>query len=140
MLNLESWLKWLLQIFGGFCVLAIVPFVMPVRWMAAGHEWLGLGVMPEGAVVEYLARGMSAMCAFYGGLLIVLASNVRRFSVLIQFQAVTMIFLASCGAYLGMRAGMPAWWMLSDALSCWVCLGAMFYLSKRIDQHGAVGA
>jgi hypothetical protein len=39
---------------GGLFALAAV--VMPMPWMAAIHRWLGLGEMPTGPVVEYLAR------------------------------------------------------------------------------------
>ena len=43
--------------FGGVIALfAVVAVVMPTSWMAATHRWLGLGEMPTGPVVEYLAR------------------------------------------------------------------------------------
>jgi hypothetical protein len=35
---------------------ALVPVFMPMSWMAAAHRWLGLGEMPTGPIVEYLAR------------------------------------------------------------------------------------
>ena len=38
---------------------ALVPVVMPWSWMAATHRWLGLGEMPSGPIVEYLARSLS---------------------------------------------------------------------------------
>ena len=42
---------------------ALVAVVMPLSWMAATHRWLGLGEMPTGPVVEYLARSVSAFYA-----------------------------------------------------------------------------
>ena len=45
----------LLQAFGAVTAIALVPFVMPRSWMATVHEWLGMGVLPDKPVVEYLA-------------------------------------------------------------------------------------
>ena len=53
--------------FGGVIALfALVAVFMPLSWMAATHRWLGLGEMPTGPVVEYLARSLSAFYAFLG--------------------------------------------------------------------------
>jgi len=43
----------LLQAFGAVTAIALV--MMPGSWMAAVHEWLGMGVLPDKPVVEYLA-------------------------------------------------------------------------------------
>jgi len=40
---------------------------------------IGLGELPGKPIVVYLVRGMSAMCALYGGLLLVLAGDVHRY-------------------------------------------------------------
>jgi len=48
---------------------ALVPVFMPVSWMAGTHRWLGLGEMPTGPIVEYLARSLSAFYALVGALL-----------------------------------------------------------------------
>jgi hypothetical protein len=45
-------LRYLLGIRGPF---ALVGVFMPLSWMATTHYWLGLGDMPTGPVVEYLA-------------------------------------------------------------------------------------
>jgi hypothetical protein len=39
---------------------ALVPVVMSWSWMAATYRWLGLGEMPSGPIVEYLARSLSS--------------------------------------------------------------------------------
>ena len=53
--RVEKYLKLLLQAFGAVTAVALVPFVMPRSWMAAVHDWLGMGVLPDNPVVEYLA-------------------------------------------------------------------------------------
>src|SRR2546422_10765302 len=66
--RIESYLKLLLQTFGAVTVIALFPFVMPRSWMAVVHEWLGMGVLPDNPVVEYLARTTSALYGLLGGL------------------------------------------------------------------------
>ena len=58
----------LLRCLGVGSLFALVPVVMPFSWMAATHRWLGLGEMPTGPVVEYLARSLSAFYALFGAL------------------------------------------------------------------------
>ena len=132
MQNAESWLKALLRLFGGFSVVAIFPFVMPQHWMTLVHAWLGMGELPDKPVVEYLARATSALCALYGGLLLLLATDVRRYRAVIQYQAGATILLSGIGAYLGLRAGMPGWWMIGDVAACWILCGAMLFFQNRI--------
>ena len=114
-------------------MLAVVAVVMPQGWMGVVHEWLGMGTLPDAPIVDYLARSTSALCALYGGLLLVLATDVRRYARVITCQAVAIIALSTVGACFGLRAGMPAWWMLGDVASCWICGGAMLALQKRIS-------
>ncbi|MBI2927655.1 MAG: hypothetical protein HYY24_18320 [Verrucomicrobia bacterium] len=128
----EWWLKLLLRAFGGVSVLAVFAVVMPRGWMGVVHEWLGMGTLPDAPIVDYLARSTSALCALYGGLLLVLATDVRRYARVITYQAIATIALSAVGAGFGLRAGMPAWWMLGDVASCWICCGAMLALQKRI--------
>ncbi len=128
----EWWLKAVLRGFGAPPVLAIFAFVMPRSWMGLVHEWLGMGALPDKPIVEYLARSTSALCAFYGLLLLVLATDVQRYARVITLQAVLMMALSIVGALLGLMAGMPTWWMMGDAASCWLCCGVMLWLQKRI--------
>ncbi|MCI0347868.1 MAG: hypothetical protein L0Z53_00445, partial [Acidobacteriales bacterium] len=121
--------------FGGVSVLAAFPFVMPWRWMVAVHEWLGMGTLTHQPVVEYLARATSALCAIYGGLLLVLAQDVRRYARVIRFQAAATIVTATIGAIFGARAGMPLWWMIGDVVGCWFFCGAMLWVLTKIEIH-----
>ena len=68
----EKLLVWILRGAGVVCVLAIAPMLMPIAWAQSAHPAIGLGELPGEPIVEYLVRGMSAMCALYGGLLILL--------------------------------------------------------------------
>src|SRR2546425_5938583 len=120
MQRVENYLKLLLQGFGAVTAIALVPFVMPRSWMAMVHEWLGMGVLPDQPVVEYLARTTSALYGLLGGLYLVLATDVRRFARAITYSAVAALLISAVNTALCLRAGMPTWWMGRDLVVCWV--------------------
>ena len=108
-------------------VIALFPFVMPLSWMAFIHEWLGMGVLPDKPVVEYLARTTSALFGFLGGLYLVLATDVRRYARVITYSAMATLVLPAVNTPLCLRAGMPPWWMWGDVVVCWLFgLGILF--------------
>src|SRR5437773_11758064 len=97
-INAEGWLKLLLRLFGGTAAMAIFPFVMQRSWMAVVHEPLGMGMLPDKPIVEYLARATSALSASYGFLLLWLSMDVRRYRYVIAYQPGEMIILSAIGA------------------------------------------
>lgn len=129
----ESWLKFLLRVLGWICVLALIPFIMPRRWLEIGHQCLGLGEFPGAPIAEYLARSVSALCVFYGGLLLLLASNVQQFISIIRYQALAIMTFSALGIFAGMRAGVPAWMVIADAFGCWIFLVPIFILTQRMN-------
>jgi hypothetical protein len=131
----ELWIKTLLRILGGICVLAVVPLFMPRSWLEAGHQSLGLGQFPAAPIAEYLARSVSALCVFYGGLLLVLAQDVRRFLSIIKYQAIAIMALSAIGIFAGVRAGVPASLVIADALGCWILLLPILILAARLDLN-----
>jgi hypothetical protein len=84
-MSTTRWLVLLLRLVGGVCLLALVPLWMPRAWMDAGHRWLDLGPFPDAPIAEYLARSVSSLSAFYGGLLIALSFDVRRYVLVIRY-------------------------------------------------------
>ena len=92
----EKLLIWILRTAGAVCALAIVPMLMPTAWAQAAHAAIGLGELPGEPIVMHLVRGMSAMCALYGGLLLLLAGDVHRYRRVITFQAVAILPVATC--------------------------------------------
>ena len=125
-------LRLLLRTLGVICILAIVPLVMPFRWLDAGHRWMGLGSFPTAPIAEYLARSVSALCVFYGGLLLVLARDPQRFVPIIQYQAVAIMLFSAFGILAGVRAGLPAIWVIADAIGCWIFLLPIYLLARKI--------
>ena len=130
----DHWLKLLLRVLGGICVLAVIPLFAPRSWLDAGHRFLGMGAFPEAPIAEYLARSVCALSAFYGGLLLLLARDVRRFVGIIQYQAVAIMALSAIGIYAGTRAGVPAYLVVGDAVGCWVFLLPILLLARRLSR------
>src|SRR6516164_5480021 len=104
----------LLRIVGGPAVFALVAVVMPTSWMAATHRWLGLGEMPTGPVVEYLARSLSAFYAVMGALCLVLAADLERYRPLVRFLGVAFALMSVVFLGVDLAAGMPWWWTASE--------------------------
>ena len=130
--KLSRRLQLLLRIFGIVCVLAVVPLIMPARFLSIVHQRLGLGPFPLAPIADYLARSVSALCAFYGGLLLLLATDVQRFGPVIRYQALAIMVLSAFGIVAGTRAGLPTIWVAVDALGCWIFLVPIYLLSRRI--------
>jgi len=130
----EKLLKLILQGFGVFCCLAIVPFLMPTSWMAACHEWLGLGSFPREPIVDYLARSTSGLCGFLGVLALLLASDIQRYAAAIRLLAISIAALEIINLLYGLPSGMPAWWLWTDAVGAGGFAVAVIYLQQKIND------
>ena len=120
-------LRYLLGIPGLFALLAVF---MPVSWMAATHRWLGLGEMPTGPVVEYLARSLSAFYAVMGALCLVLATDLERYRPLVRFLGAAFALMSLVLLGVDLAAGMPWWWSASEGPGG-VVFGALLFLLAR---------
>jgi hypothetical protein len=121
-----------LRVCGGVTLLALPCAVMPRSWMEATHAVLGLGEMPSGPIVDYLARSMSLLYAFFGVLALVLASDVRRYRPLIETVAILSILLGPAFLAVDLSAGLPWHWVLGDGPVV-VAIGVgLWYLVRRV--------
>jgi len=109
---------------------ALVPVVMPFSWMVATHRWLGLGEMPDGPVVEYLARSVSAFYALFGALFLLVASDLERYRPVVRFLGVALALVGLVLLGVDLAAGMPWWWSALEG-PLWVVLGALLFVLAR---------
>jgi len=131
----EKLLVLILRAAGSVCVLAVIPMLMPIAWAKAAHAAIGLGELPGEPIVEYLVRGMSAMCALYGGLLLLLASDVHRYRRVITYQAVAILTAATCGTILMYRLPVLGNFILLDGISCWLYCVPTLWLQTRLTKE-----
>ena len=126
----EWWLRLLLRAVGVACLFAIPAVFMPRSWMAVIHEWSGLGKFPDGLVVEYLARAVSAFYAMFGGLLLFAASDTRRYAAIITYCAWLGVVYGGTMATINAVIGMPLAWVLGEGLTA-VPTGVVLLLLQR---------
>jgi hypothetical protein len=120
----------LLRFVGVGSLFALVAVFMPSSWMAATHRWLGLGEMPTGPVVEYLARSLSAFYALFGAICLVLASDLERYRPLVRFLALAGVLMSLVVLGVDLAAGMPWWWSASEGPGG-VVFGALLFVLAR---------
>ena len=132
--------SWLLRLTGTVEVGAFVAVVMPRQWMEAAHSWLGLGTMPDGAIVNFIIRQASFTYGLHGVFLWLLAWDVARFRPLVMFTAISYVLAAPVLFMIDLTSGMPWFWMVGDAVSCLGVGAALLWLdwwqSKGV-QSGA---
>ena len=109
-MNPERLLKLILQINGGVMSMAVFAVFLRHDQMAAIHEWLGLGNFPEGIIVDYLARSLSAFYAIMGILYLVLARDIRAHATIITFMAWASICFGTASIVINLQLDFPAWW------------------------------
>src|SRR5215471_8318119 len=122
---------------GGLSALAAV--FMPVSWMAATHRWLGLGEMPTGPVVEYLARSLSAFYALVGALCLAVVADLERYRPLVRFLGVAFALMSLVLLGVDVAVGMPWWWTASEGPGAW-CSGRCCScwpapLTRKVGRH-----
>ena len=126
----------LLRFVGVGALFALVAVFMPSSWMAATHRWLGLGEMPTGPVVEYLARSLSAFYAIMGALCLVVAADLERYRQLVRFVGVAVALMSLVLLGVDVAAGMPWWWSASEGPGGVVFGALLFVLARPTHSKG----
>jgi hypothetical protein len=130
-MNKEEIQKILLRLAGAFEILAFIAVVMPRSWMEISHEWLGLGVMPHGAVLMFLIRQASYTYGIHGVSLWVLSFDVKRFRALVILNGIAYLLAAPIFVAIDYNSGMPVWWTIGDSVGCGVLGAALLLCSLR---------
>jgi hypothetical protein len=117
MTNRDNSLRIVLHVLGWTTLAALGAVVMPRSWMAATHEWLGLGEFPAAPIVENLARSVSAFYAIFGAVCLFVASDIERYRPLIKLLGSLLLLFGAALIVIDLAAGMPAWWTASEGLS-----------------------
>ena len=128
----------LLRIFGVLGCTAIVATVMPTSWIAATHNWLGLGDFPDAPITQYLARTISLFYVMFGVLSIIVSTDVKRYAPIVNFFAYTCLVMGVSLTLIDAIIGMPISWTLSEGPPTFV-LGIVILLLARRLRMGAAG-
>ena len=105
----------LLLRFGGVITTAgFLAVLMPVEWMAATHEWLGLGEFPRAPIVDYLVRSTAALYGFHGVLMLIVAGNPTRHLPIVRYLGAVNLVFGALMTIIDIQAGLPLWWTLGE--------------------------
>jgi len=124
----------LLRIGGAVTCLAFLAMFLPVEWMAATHQWLGLGEFPRAPIVEYLARSIAALYGFHGVLLFIVARDPGEHLTIVKYVGVMNIVFGLLMTGIDVNAGMPAHWTLTEGPPIIIFGVSVLYLSRSLPE------
>ena len=131
----EKTLVVVLRVSAVILLVALVPVVMPASWMATIHRNLGLGELPEGTIVGYLTRSLSALYASHGALLLFISFDVRRFLPVVKCLAVLNAAFGAGMLAIDLAVGMPPWWIACEGPPLIVLGVVLFWLAVKTDER-----
>jgi hypothetical protein len=126
----EKTFVYLLRVTGIIMAFALVFVFCPLYWMDSMHQSLGLGPLPAGPVVEYLARTESALYAFLGLILYFISFDVSHYQSLIRFLAWITIPFSIGVTLLDIKLRLPLFWTVSEGPLTLLLGLALLYLTK----------
>ena len=104
----------LLRVAGVITVTAFGAILLPVEWMAASHQWLGLGEFPRAPVVDYLARSAAALYGFHGVLILLVSTDPVKYRAIVSYIAAMNVLFGLIVFAIDLHAGMPAYWTFGE--------------------------
>jgi hypothetical protein len=136
----EKTLIVLLRLAGVLLLTAVIPAVMPFAWMKDSHRLLGMGELPEGPIMDYLTRSLSALYALHGALVFFVSLDVRRYLPFVKFLAVVSVVFGAGMLVLDIAVGMPLPWVLGEGPFIILLGGALLWLAGFVQKPTALEA
>ena len=130
----EKLLTILLRLHALILCAAFFFIFLPNGWMQSAHQALGLGEMPEGSIVEYLARSTSMLYAAHGIIMLVIVWNPRRYWDLIPVILLVHLFLGAILLWVDIKADMPGYWKILEGPAIFLYAVVLILLWKKADE------
>lgn len=136
----ERRLKLLLRVIGFTCLPAFMAVVMPHSWLERGVELVEPGTAVR-VLISYLARLLSAYYFLLGGMLLVFATDVRRYARAIRLIAiwslvVVAVFVIHGGPVLVKgEMGWFIWFVASDCAFGFAFSVAILLLQWHVAKY-----
>lgn len=132
-------LAFLLRLIGAAELAAVLFVLAPLTWMDAVHDHvLGLGPLPAGRIVEYLARHLSAVYAVHGVMVLAISFDLPRYRPLARILGWCHVGLGVALGWVDWSAGFPWAWTLGEGTLVAACGGLIVFFARR--QRRGVGA
>jgi hypothetical protein len=100
----------LLRLAGCVTASAFLAMFLPIDWMAATHQRLGLGEFPRVPLVDYLTRSVAALYGFHGLLLLLVSTDPIRYRAIVSYVAVMNVAFGFIMVVIDVHAGLPIMW------------------------------
>jgi len=133
----EKALVLILRVAAILLLTALVPSVMPSAWMQDIHRQLGMGELPEGPIVGYLTRSLSAMYAMHGALVFFVSLDLRRYLPVVKWLAILGIMFGMGMLVLDVLVGMPLPWTLCEGPFVIFLGGVLLWLANQVREKPA---
>ena len=114
---------------------ALFPAVMPFSWMQETHRQLGMGELPEGPIVGYLTRSLSAMYAIHGAIVFFVSLDVRRYLPVVKCVAVLGAVFGLGVIVLDIWVGMPLYWTIGEGPFIFAFACVLLWLASRVPER-----
>ena len=117
----------MLRIGASVLVTAFLAMLLPVDWMAATHEWLGMGEFPRRPVVDSLARSVAGLYGYHGILLFIVARDPVKYRSIVTYLVVMNVGFGLMLIAVDLHAGLPALWTLAEGPSL-ILVGVLLWM------------
>ena len=92
-------------------------------------------MVPTEPVVEYLARTTSAFYAILGGLLLIISTDVRKYSAIITYVAIIAVAFSFVMLAIDVIIELPMFWVVGEFLSAFPMGVLIIVLQRNIRKR-----
>ena len=124
----------ILRVLSIITLFALVFVFAPFSWMNEIHRSLGLGELPNTPVVQYMARSLSAMYAFFAVLLLWVSFRIDSHLDFLQIGSLSGMVLGGILLFVDISAGLPMDWILGEGPLIIVVFGLILFLVRKLKK------
>jgi hypothetical protein len=131
------WLALVLRGMGCLDMLALLAVIMPRVWLDLAHRAAGLGALPEGPIVGYLARSASVLYALHGAIVVFISFDVARYERLIRFMGLAALVHGVIILGIDLAEQMPPLWRFAEGPAFSATGAIVLWLLSRMRRNRA---
>lgn len=130
-------LQWALRFDGLVLCCAVFAIALSDARMSEMHQGMGMGPLPEGALVSYLTRTVSGLYFLRGALVLLCSTDVLRYLPIVKLLGWGNLAFGVFVLVLDLRLGMPAFWTWMEGPSV-IAIGAVLLaLAAQVQRDHA---
>ena len=133
-----KWLRWLLAMIGCGLMVATVPVFFPVPVIDTLHGLLGLGDLPDGPIMIYLARSTSMLYAVHGFLMLFVSFDMKRYWPLIQVFGWLHVVMGLTMFGIDLTTPMPMYWTIGEGVPIELAGLLIVWLWRSADRKNQI--